>query len=58
MELAKSCEKIEIFTQISTAFVNSDKHGYIEDKMYELGFDPEALVNKVLEMDKETVKRD
>lgn len=58
MELARSCEKIEMFTQISTSYVNSDKRGYIEDKMYELGFDPEALVGKIMEMDKETVKRE
>ncbi len=38
---------------MSTAYVNSDKHGFIEDKMYELGFDPEALVDKVMKMDPE-----
>lgn len=52
MELAKSCKNIEMFTQISTSYVNSDKRGYIEDKMYELGFDPEDLVQKVMAMDK------
>lgn len=58
MELARSCRKIEIFTQISTAYVNSDKRGFIEDKMYELDFDPEQMAERLLNTDKETLKKD
>ena len=34
-KLAKQCSKLQIFCHVSTAFVNCDKKGYIQEKMYE-----------------------
>ena len=34
--LAKECKKIITFTQVSTAYFNSNRAGYIEEKIYDL----------------------
>jgi fatty acyl-CoA reductase len=46
LELAKECQKLKAFTHVSTAYVNCNRHGFIEEKIYDLenDEDPEALI--------------
>jgi hypothetical protein len=37
MELAKECKNIEIFTHVSTAYVNCEKQGFIKEEIYDIG---------------------
>ena len=36
LTLAEESRSIECFTHVSTAYVNSDRSGYIEEKVYDL----------------------
>lgn len=41
LELAKECKNIEVFEHVSTAYVNSNRSGFIEEKIYNIVDDPE-----------------
>jgi len=41
LELAKECENLLVFTHVSTAYVNANREGYIEEKIYPSDVDPE-----------------
>ena len=47
--LAKECKKIITFTHVSTAYVNSNRAGYIEEKIYDLPDvdDPEKEIQSI-----------
>ena len=52
LELAKECQKLLVFTHVSTAYANSNRYGHIEEKVYELegGQDPEELIASIIKM--------
>ena len=50
MEIAKRCAHMESFVHVSTAYVNSNRRGWIEEKLYPLGYDPDEMLHKVREM--------
>lgn len=52
-DLVSQCKKIEIFTHVSTCYVNCDKKGYIQEKIYEDGRDSEEMVTQILAMSPE-----
>lgn len=54
-DLAKSCKRLESFLHVSTAYVNSDKQGLIEEKIYEEPHDAEKLINDIYKMPKDQV---
>lgn len=56
LEIAKRCKNMEGFVHVSTAYVNSNRRGWIEEKLYPLGYDPDELLIKIREM-KETEVR-
>lgn len=41
MELAGSLSNLEVFTHVSTCFVNSNFTGRVKEEIYERGLDPE-----------------
>lgn len=41
LDLAKDCKQIDNLVHMSTCYVNSDKFGMIEEKIYPLDRDPE-----------------
>ncbi|CAK69516.1 unnamed protein product (macronuclear) [Paramecium tetraurelia] len=45
LELAKQCKHLENFIHVSTAYVNSDKFGFIEEKIYHPQKDVESFVS-------------
>lgn len=49
LELAKDC-KIECFTHVSTAYVNSNQQGRILEQVYERDQDPDQIVANILRM--------
>jgi len=52
-ELAKKCRHLQNFLHVSTAYVNADKRGLIEEKIYEISFDAEKLVSDLYKMPKD-----
>ena len=52
LQLAKECKNLDTFTHVSTAYVNSNREGYIEEKIYDLpgGEDPESVIASILKM--------
>jgi len=44
LELAKECKNLEVFEHVSTAYVNSNHSGFIEEKIYNIVDDPEQQV--------------
>lgn len=52
LELAKITKKKAILTHVSTAYVNSNRGGRIEEKVYDLenGKDPEELLAEILKL--------
>jgi hypothetical protein len=51
-DLAKECKLLQIFTHVSTAYVNCEKKGFIKEQIYEIDQDSEEVINKVLKMSK------
>lgn len=49
LELAKECKKLLSFTHVSTAYVNSNRTGFIEEKIYDLPgvSDPEEEIARI-----------
>ena len=54
-DLAKQAKHFESFLHVSTAYVNSDKLGLIEEKVYDIGIDPEEYIESLMKMSKEEV---
>ena len=52
LELAKSCQHLVSHTHVSTAYVNSNIDGFIEERVYDLpgSPDPEERINTILKM--------
>ena len=50
LQLAKQCKKIDVFTQVSTAYVNCNRQGFIEEKIYDENLDFEPIVSKIMGM--------
>jgi len=51
LSLAKQCKRMEAFTHISTAYVNCNKKGTIEEILYPLDFDPNEMLKTLLDLD-------
>lgn len=41
MELARKLKHLEIFTHVSTCYVNSDQRGLVKEEIYDKDSDPE-----------------
>jgi len=49
-ELALECKNLDVFTHVSTCYVNCDKKGFISEKIYQIDRDSEELIKKILQM--------
>ncbi|CAI2365141.1 unnamed protein product [Moneuplotes crassus] len=56
-QLAKDCKNIECYTHMSTCYVNSDKKGYIEEKIYDVTFDVEQHINHLKTLSVEDIEK-
>lgn len=50
LDLAHSCKKLQIFTHVSTAYVNCDKDGFIKEQIYTNYEDSETVINRLNKM--------
>lgn len=58
LDLAKECKNLEVFTHISTAYVNCDREGVIEEKIYDDGkTNVQKTIKEILEMSDEAAKK-
>lgn len=57
LEIAKSSRSVVCFTHVSTAYVNSNRKGRIEEKVYDLenGKEPDAYVQEIMNMNPQQV---
>lgn len=49
-ELAKECRNLEIITHVSTCYVNCNRLGYIEEKIYNENADVSSVVQNIMNM--------
>ena len=53
LEIAKKCKKFLAFVHTSTCYVNCNRpNGDIEEKLYDLGFDPQEAVDQIRKLGK------
>lgn len=57
-DIARGCKRCECFAHISTAYVNCNKDGTIEEVLYPLDFDPNAALQNLLNMDPKKMEED
>mmetsp|Transcript_6857 Transcript_6857/g.12463 ORF Transcript_6857/g.12463 Transcript_6857/m.12463 type:complete len:1134 (-) Transcript_6857:48-3449(-) len=48
LELAKQCAGLEAYVQVSTAYVNCDKRGWIDERLYPSNRDPELVLTELM----------
>jgi hypothetical protein len=48
LELAKECSKLEVFTHVSTSYVNCTRRGSILEEIYEPGLEVESIVKSIM----------
>lgn len=53
LELATQCKKLQIYTHVSTCYVNCEKFGYIKEQIYDIPEDSEAIVSGLMKMSKD-----
>ena len=56
LKLAEECKNFEAFCQVSTAYVNADRTGYVEERLYENDYDWEVAYEQILNMNKRKIK--
>ena len=50
LELATQCPNLRIFTHVSTCYVNCEKFGFINEKIYDIPDDSEEIVKRICSM--------
>ena len=57
LDVAQLSKSVEVFCHVSTAYTNSNRTGFIEEKIYDLegGKDPEKLVEEILKLNPQQV---
>ena len=56
LELARECKNLEIFTHVSTCYVNCNRLGYIEEKIYNPDADVASMVQNIMNMTVQDIK--
>lgn len=57
LDLAKQCQNIAAFVHVSTCYTNSNRRGWIDEKVYPLGFEPEDVLQRVGNMHSSELER-
>jgi len=52
MDLAEDCKKLQSMVHVSTAYANSNREGFVEEKIYDLpgNEDPADVIQSILKM--------
>eukprot|EP00456_Euglypha_rotunda_P052299 TRINITY_DN4214_c0_g1_i19.p1 TRINITY_DN4214_c0_g1~~TRINITY_DN4214_c0_g1_i19.p1 ORF type:complete len:635 (-),score=53.32 TRINITY_DN4214_c0_g1_i19:12-1916(-) len=56
-EIAQRCRKLGLFLHVSTAYVNSNRSGWINEKLYPLGFDADKIIDQIRQLKKGEMER-
>ena len=51
LELAKECTSLDVFTHVSTAYVNCDRTGYIDELVYNDTDNIDQIVGNIMKQD-------
>ncbi|OMJ82851.1 hypothetical protein SteCoe_16318 [Stentor coeruleus] len=57
VELAKQCRNLHAFVQISTAYVNCDKEGWVQEKVYPYTGNPQEKLKELLSIPVEIIEK-
>jgi 1-acyl-sn-glycerol-3-phosphate acyltransferase len=57
LKLVRACKRVAAFVQISTAYVNADKEGWVEEKIYSFAREPRALLAELLSIPLDEIER-
>lgn len=57
LELAKACKNLTSLVQISTAYVNCDKQGWVDERIYPIAVDPRELLRDLLKVPVEEIEK-
>eukprot|EP00347_Sterkiella_histriomuscorum_P008623 403344386 len=55
LALAKQCKNCDVFTHVSTCYVNSEKQGFIDEKVYQYQDDPDEIVQSLLRLSEQEI---
>ena len=58
VELAKNSKNLKAFVQISTAYVNCEKEGWIQEKIYQTLHDPKERLKELLQIPVELIEKE
>ena len=47
LAIAQQCSRLSAFVHVSTCYVNSNRRGWMDEKLYPLGFDPDEMLRRV-----------
>lgn len=50
LDLAHQCPRLEVFTHVSTAYVNCEKKGFIKEQIYDIEGDSEQIISGLLKL--------
>jgi hypothetical protein len=52
MDMAEECQRLQSFVHVSTAYANSNREGFVEEKVYDLpgNEDPADVIQNILKM--------
>jgi len=57
LQLAKACRSLVSFVQVSTAYVNSDRRGWVEERIYPMMRDPHMLLEELSVLTVDEIER-
>lgn len=55
LELGKECKILEVFTHVSTCYVNCNRKGYIAEEIYDQDIDVDTIVKNLMAMNPQEV---
>jgi hypothetical protein len=50
LEMASECRNLQVFTHVSTAYVNCEKTGFIKEQIYDIPEDSEEIIAKIMSL--------
>ena len=56
LELAKECQNLDVFCQVSTCYVNCNRSGYIDEVIYDHKTNVQDHVQKIMSMNIQEIK--
>ena len=58
LKFAKECKNLQVFVQVSTAYVNSNREGYIEEKLYDFPRGIDETINHIKKLSEHDLEKE